>query len=224
MLKLDHVTIGRNNKDIIENLEFEFKSGAVCALAAPNGYGKSTLLSVLAGNSDCLVKGMVYANGVPMYQQADYCGQVFYAAGGLNDLYQNESGRFHLEAVSSLWGSSLPISYIVDSLSLAEFIDCKIKQMSSGMQQLIRIASALVSRTSILLFDEPMNWLDPMRRALVKKQIKEQARNGRTIVIASHILEDFAALADEVLLIDKNDKTIVKKRNITIEQYQSYYE
>jgi len=185
----------------VNDVSVEFRPG-VTGLLGPNGAGKTTLLRMIAGLSEPS-SGKISVLGEPVRGDP-----AIFARMGLmpehEGVYQFMSGRAFVEFNARLQGVS-PLAPAVDRA--VELVDLESVQQralggySRGMRQRMRLAAALVHDPEVLLLDEPLSGTDPRQRLEFQTIVDRLAREGRTIVISSHILEEIEVMAREIVLM-----------------------
>ena len=223
MLTMHNVTIGFNKTILLKDTSLVFDRGAIYALVAPNGYGKTTLLRALSGDRHVVLEGLISAGGTSLHYERDYLGRVYYTAGSEDELYANETGAYHVRLAAELWHSRISPTSVIERLGIEKFAGKRVKKMSSGMRQLLCIGMAIASGAEYLLLDEPMNWLDPTRRAAVSALLRNEAQSGKGIILSSHILQDLETVCDKSILIDARSKRLRVSDPIDEEIFSSFY-
>ena len=186
----------------VDDLSFEVKPGIVTGFLGPNGAGKTTTMRLILG-LDAATAGSVTVNGQHYREKTAPMQEV----GALIDpsaVHGGRSAYHHL-----LWQSQaggLPASRVDDVLEmvgLAEVAGKKAGGFSLGMRQRLGIASALLGDPPVLLFDEPVNGLDPEGIQWVRALMRRFAGEGRTVLISSHLMSEMEQTADHVLVIGR---------------------
>ena len=124
-------------------------------------------------------------------------------------LFKHESVEFHLKWCARLWESPCDIDDVLDKFDLAAYRHTPASNLSDGNRQLLNIALAHISFCNVLLFDEPMNALNPEHVNLVSSILRQKAGRGAAVVISSHLLDNLESLCDSAVLL-------TKERSLTI--------
>lgn len=178
-------------------------SGSCLVLRGPNGSGKTTLLRIIGGLLVPTV-GTATIGG----READERDRAVRAAVagllGAPTTYRDLTLVDHLVLVDSTWGGEPSTSddraqALLDRLGIAPLLDRFPHELSSGQQQLFRLALTLARPATVLLLDEPEQRLDTAKRQVVAGIIRERAESGATVVMACHDPELTAALATRVV-------------------------
>ncbi len=165
----------------------EVKRGQVFGLLGPNGSGKTTTLGMLMGVVNPTSGSFLWFGEKPTNLTRKKIGAVLEHP----IFYPYLSGQKNLELNAMIKGADPNnIPKVLELVELATRKDDKYKTYSLGMKQRLAIASALVSDPIILILDEPTNGLDPMGIAEIREIIKKIAADGKTIILASHLLDE----------------------------------
>lgn len=186
----------------VDGLTFDVKPGLVTGFLGPNGAGKSTTLRLVLG-LDSPSSGTVTVNGLPYAKLRRPLCQV----GALLDagaVHRSRSAYHHLLAL--VQSNGLPKGRIDEVLELVGMTSVAKQPMgvfSLGMNQRIGIAAALLGDPGTLLFDEPVNGLDPEGIVWFRKLARSLAAEGRTVFVSSHLMSEMAQTADHLIVIGK---------------------
>ncbi|NUR97644.1 MAG: ABC transporter ATP-binding protein [Kribbellaceae bacterium] len=186
----------------VDNLSFEVKPGKVTGFLGPNGAGKSTTMRMILG-LDTPTSGEVTIDG----QRYRDLHRPLTKVGALLDakwVHPNRSARAHLAWMAA--SNKLPKSRVEEVLALVGLTDVAGKRAgnySLGMSQRLGIAGALLGDPEILLFDEPVNGLDPEGIVWIRNFMHRLADEGRTVLVSSHLLSEMALTAEELVVIGR---------------------
>jgi ABC-type multidrug transport system ATPase subunit len=171
----------------VNQLDLEVKRGQVFGMLGPNGSGKTTTLGMLMGVVNSTSGSFSWFGEPATHHTRKKIGAVLEHP----IFYPYLSGQKNLELNAMIKGADpANISKVLETVELTERKDDKYKTYSLGMKQRLAIASALVSDPIILILDEPTNGLDPMGIAEIREIIKRIAADGKTIILASHLLDE----------------------------------
>jgi ABC-2 type transport system ATP-binding protein len=185
----------------VDDLSFKIESGTVTGFLGPNGAGKTTTLRMLLGLANP-TSGHAAIFGVPYAQLAGpprRVGAVLEAT----DFHPGRSGRDHLRTLSRAAG--LPDSRVDEVLGLVELQDAakrRVKGYSLGMRQRLGLAAALLGSPDLLVLDEPANGLDPEGVRWLRDFLRDFVKDGKTVLVSSHVLAEVAQTVDQVLIIN----------------------
>jgi ABC-2 type transport system ATP-binding protein len=186
----------------VDNLTFSVAPGKITGFLGPNGAGKTTTMRMILG-LDHPTSGQVTVNGQPFTRLARPMRQV----GALLDakaLHGGRSANNHLLCLAQ--SNNLPTSRIKEVLALVGLTDVARKRaggFSLGMGQRLGIAAALLGDPQILMFDEPVNGLDPEGILWIRNLMKALAAEGRTVFVSSHLMSEMENTADHLLVIGR---------------------
>jgi ABC-2 type transport system ATP-binding protein len=186
----------------VDDLTFTVRPGIITGFLGPNGAGKSTTMRVMLG-LDNPTSGTATIGGRPYRNIPNPLTRV----GALLDanwVHPNRSARAHLRWLSRANG--LPASRVDEVLTLVGLESVARKnagQFSLGMKQRLGIAGALLGDPEVLLFDEPVNGLDPEGILWIRTLMRNLASQGRTVLVSSHLLSEMTVTADHLVVIGR---------------------
>jgi ABC-2 type transport system ATP-binding protein len=186
----------------VDDLTFEVRPGRVTGFLGPNGAGKSTTMRMILG-LDRPSGGSVKVNGKPYAE----IGRPVYEVGALLDAKAIHGGRSaynHLLCLAESNGvPKKRISEVIDMVGLSTVAKKRAGKFSLGMGQRLGIAAALLGDPNVLLFDEPVNGLDPEGILWIRNLLKYLASQGRTVFVSSHLMSEMAVTADHLIVIGR---------------------
>lgn len=202
MITATGLTKRYGDKLAVDDLTFAVTPGIVTGFLGPNGAGKTTTMRLILG-LDKATGGTVTVNGQTYRDKRAPMQEV----GALIDPSAVQGGRsaYHHLLWQALAGG-LPTSRVDDVLEMVGLADVAGKRVggfSLGMHQRLGIASALLGDPPVLLFDEPVNGLDPEGIQWVRSLMRQFAHEGRTVFISSHMMSEMEQTADHVLVIGR---------------------
>ncbi len=186
----------------VDALSFSVEPGMVTGFLGPNGAGKSTTMRMILG-LDRPSSGSVTIGG-RLYGELD---NPLHMIGALLDarwVHPNRSARNHLSAMAALAG--LPdarVDEVLDMVGLSAVANKRAGAFSLGMSQRLGIAGALLGDPDVLMFDEPVNGLDPEGIVWIRTLMQGLARDGRTVLVSSHLLSEMAVTAEHLIVIGR---------------------
>lgn len=186
----------------VNNLNLEVKSGQVFGMLGPNGSGKTTTLGMLMGVVNPTAGEFRWFGEEPTHEVRKKIGAVLEHP----IFYPYLSGQKNLELNAMI--KQCPVSNIPKVLELVELTsrrNDKFRTYSLGMKQRLAIASALLNDPTVLILDEPTNGLDPMGIAEIRGIIKKIAANGKTIILASHLLDEVQKVCTHFAVLKKGN-------------------
>ncbi len=171
----------------VNQLDLEVRRGQIFGMLGPNGSGKTTTLGMLMGVTNPTSGSFTWFGEPASHLTRKKIGAVLEHP----IFYPYLSGQKNLELNALIKGADVNnIPKVLDIVDLSSRKDDKYKTYSLGMKQRLAIASALVSDPIILILDEPTNGLDPMGIAEIREIVKRIAADGKTIILASHLLDE----------------------------------
>lgn len=202
MIRVDSLTKRFGAQVAVDHLSFEVPAGAVTGFLGPNGAGKTTTLKLIVG-LDRPDGGSATIHGVPYRQLRSPMREV----GALLDAkayHPARKARDHLLALA-LAGRISPsrVDQVLDTVGLIDVADKKAGTFSLGMAQRLGIAAALLGDPGVLIFDEPVNGLDPEGIVWARTLMQSLASQGRTVLVSSHLMSEMAMTATYVVVIGR---------------------
>jgi ABC-2 type transport system ATP-binding protein len=186
----------------VDGLSFTVRPGRVTGFLGPNGAGKSTTMRVILG-LDAPTAGWATVNGRPYQRLARPLRQ----AGALLDagaVHGGRTARDHLLAIAASNGMGAGrVAEVLGQVGLESAAGRQVRGFSLGMKQRLGIAAALLGDPPVLMFDEPVNGLDPEGIAWIRGLLKSLAAEGRTVFVSSHLMSEMALTADHLIVIGR---------------------
>jgi len=184
----------------VDALSFEVRAGVVTGFLGPNGSGKSTTMRLILA-LDAPDRGTVKIGGRGYHDLPSPLREV----GALPEakaFHPGRSAQAHLAALAA--SNGIPARRVDEVLGLVGLQGAagrKAGQLSLGMAQRLGIAAALLGDPGVLLFDEPVNGLDPEGIRWIRNLMKSLAAEGRTVFVSSHLIAEMALTADRLIVI-----------------------
>ncbi|MCX5399784.1 ATP-binding cassette domain-containing protein [Streptomyces sp. NBC_00102] len=200
MIELEGLTKRYGQKVAVDALSCRIRPGMVTGFLGPNGAGKSTTMRMML-DLDNPTSGSVRIDG-KRYRELD---EPLKYIGALLDAKSMHGGRSAYNNLLCLAQSNrIPasrVAEVLDTVGLSAVAKKKSKGFSLGMGQRLGIASALLGDPQILMFDEPVNGLDPEGIHWIRNLMRALAAEGRTIFVSSHLMSEMALTADHLIVI-----------------------
>jgi ABC-2 type transport system ATP-binding protein len=206
----------------LRGVDFEVPKGCFFGLLGPNGAGKSTLINIMAG--------LVHAtNGTVQIMGHDVRSQWRQARQSLGvvpqelvidpfisvrQLLRLQSGYFGIGSENNLW-----IDKLLNSLNLNDKADTNLQRLSGGMKRRVLIAQALVHKPSVIVLDEPTAGVDVELRKALWAFTKELHKNGHTIVLTTHYLEEAENLCEQFAILNKGELVALDSKSAILARY-----
>ena len=188
----------------VNNLTFDIQKGNVYGILGPNGSGKSTTLGIILNVVNRTSGEFSWFNGgLTTHEALKKVGAIIERP----NFYPYMTATQNLKLICKIKGvSSDKIDEKLKTVNLYERRNSKFRTFSLGMKQRLAIASALLNDPEILILDEPTNGLDPQGIHEIRQIIKGIAKNGTTILLASHLLDEVEKVCSHVVVIRKGIK------------------
>jgi ABC-2 type transport system ATP-binding protein len=202
MIELQALTKRYGSKTAVDHLSFSVRPGVVTGFLGPNGAGKSTTMRMILG-LDNPTSGDVTIDGKHYAQLSD----PFTYIGALLDAKAMHGGRSaynHLLCLAQ--ANRIPrarVDEVLETVGLTAVAKQRSKGFSLGMGQRLGIAGALLGDPKILMFDEPVNGLDPEGIHWIRNLMKSLAAQGRTVFVSSHLMSEMALTAEHLIVIGR---------------------
>jgi ABC-2 type transport system ATP-binding protein len=186
----------------VDDLSFTVRPGMVTGFLGPNGAGKTTTMRLMLG-LDRPTAGTVTIDGRP-HRQA---GSPMREVGALIDAraaHGGRSARNHLLCLAQTNGiSSRRVDEVLDIVGLSDVAGKRSKGFSLGMSQRLGIAAAMLGDPQVLMFDEPVNGLDPEGILWIRNLMRSLAAEGRVVFVSSHLMSEMENTADHLIVVGR---------------------
>ena len=202
MIQLTGLTKVFGRKRAVDDLTGSVEPGFVTGFLGPNGAGKSTTVRMIVG-LDRPTSGTATVLG-KTYRELKHPLRSVGALLDARQVHPNRTARAHLRWLAA--SNKLPKARVDEVLDIVGLTDVAGKQagtFSLGMSQRLGIAVALLGDPQVLLFDEPVNGLDPEGIRWIRTLMRDLASEGRTVLVSSHLLAEMANTADRLLVIGR---------------------
>jgi ABC-2 type transport system ATP-binding protein len=202
MIEARGLTKKYGDKTVVDDLSFTVKPGIVTGFLGPNGAGKSTTMRMILGldhptKGEALVDGRPYASATAPMR----------SVGALLDakaVHGGRTARAHLRALAQSNGlDRRRVDEVLELTGITEVAGQRIKSFSLGMSQRLGIAAAMLGDPQVLMFDEPVNGLDPEGILWIRQFMQAEAARGRTVFVSSHLMSEMALTAEHLIVIGR---------------------
>ena len=199
-IELDGVTRTFGSVVAVDRINLAVKPGEIVAFLGPNGAGKTTTIDMILGLSnptsgDVSVLGLKPRTAIAR----GLVSAVMQSGGLLKDLTVRETVQY----TASLFANTQDVDAVLANAGITDIADRKVGKCSGGEQQRLRFAMALLPDPALLLLDEPTTGMDVEGRRTFWSAIRADAKRGRTVLFATHYLEEADQYADRIVLISK---------------------
>jgi ABC-2 type transport system ATP-binding protein len=200
VLSLHSITKFYGPVQALDRVSLEVPEGSVFGILGPNGSGKTTMLGIVTDVLKATAGTYKWFDQDPIANQRKKIGTLLETP----NFYHYLSGKRNLEIAAEIKGHGMEqIPTILERVNLWERKDSKFSTYSLGMKQRLALASCLLGDPPVLVFDEPTNGLDPVGIAETRDLIKRLAGEGKTIILASHLLDEVEKVCTHVAILQR---------------------
>ena len=202
MIKIKNLTKKFNKFTALQNIDLECKKGHSIAFIGPNGCGKTTLIKCILGlnvveSGDILVNGNSVKNDFLYREKIGYMPQIGkypenMTIGQTIKMIQNN--RKNIENLDT---------ELLEAFELPKLYDKKMSTLSGGTTQKVSAVLAFMFHPEIIILDEPTAGLDPLASEILKNKIIKERKNGKLIIITSHLLSELDDMVNEIVFINE---------------------
>jgi len=218
MIVTDGLTKHYGKTLAVDDLSFTVTPGVVTGFLGPNGSGKSTTMRMILG-LDVPDGGRALVNGL-LYHELRWPLREVGALLDAKAFHPGRSARNHLRCLARTNDISAGrVDEVLDVVGLTAVADRRAGKFSLGMGQRLGIASALLGDPGVLLFDEPVNGLDPEGIRWVRHLLRRLAAEGRTVLVSSHLINEMALTAERLVVIGRG--TLIAETSVNAFTAQS---
>ncbi len=199
MLEIKSATKKYGDFTAVEDVSMTIEPGEVYGFIGPNGAGKSTTIRMIIGAIG-ITKGSIFVDGMDVTKDKRYLEKVSYVPGDVN-LWPNLTG---MEVINFLMASrgykdTKRRDALIKSFRLDPYKKCK--TYSKGNRQKVALISAFCSDAALYIFDEPTSGLDPLMEHVFHEEVRALKKDGKSVLLSSHILSEVEKLADRISII-----------------------
>lgn len=185
---------------VLDHLDLTVKKGEILGYLGPNGAGKTTTIRLLLGLIKPSAGEATIFDKNATRDAAELHKDIAYVPGETS-FWPNMTGAETLRFLANIHGSSHP-DYEAELINKFDFDpNKKVRSYSKGNRQKIALIAALASKADLLIFDEPTSGLDPVMAKLFRDEVLKAKKNGQTIFLSSHMLEEVEELCDRVAVL-----------------------
>ncbi len=186
----------------LKNVSFSVPSGSVFGILGPNGSGKTTLLGIVMDVLKATKGNIKLFDKETSADQRKQIGTLLETP----NFYHYLSAQHNLEIAAAIKGQDKSdIPRVLELVNLTQRKDSKFSTYSLGMKQRLAIASCLLGNPEVMVFDEPTNGLDPVGIAEIRELIKKLYHQGKTIIMASHLLDEVEKVCTHVAILKRGE-------------------
>jgi len=201
----------------VNGISFEVMQGEIFGLLGPNGAGKTTTIEII----ETLRKktsGTVIVDGMDIDRQANDIKQIIGVQLQAAGFYHNLNLKELIALFAGLYNVQTDPMALLESVQLADKAKNKFKELSGGQKQRFSIATTIINTPKIIFLDEPTTGLDPQARRNLWNLILELRKQGATIVLYTHYMDEAEVLCDRIAIIDSGKISAIDTPDALIDQ------
>lgn len=188
--------------EAVRGISFEVMDGEIFGLLGPNGAGKSTTLEIME-TLRTKTSGKVTIKGFDLDQQPNEIKKIIGVQLQTSGFYPNLNLTELILLFAGLYNRPADPMELLDKVNLRDKCKAKYKELSGGQKQRFSIATTLINQPQIIFLDEPTTGLDPQARRNLWELIRDIRKQGTTIIITTHYMDEAEVLCDRVAIIDQ---------------------
>ncbi len=224
LIEAKNLTKKYNGFIAVDDISFDVNKGEIFGFLGPNGAGKTTTINMLIGMAK-ITSGNVVYKGEDFTQNTKRFQGIIGVVVDESNLYDEMTGFDNLCFCGSLYGLSKKVreqraSELLDTFRLTDAANKKFKAYSKGMKRKLTIAAALIHKPEILFLDEPTTGIDVMSTRHIQEIIKDLNKEGTTIFLTTHYIEEAEILCDRVAFINNGKILKIDTVNKLLEDMQ----
>jgi ABC-2 type transport system ATP-binding protein len=202
VLKINGLTKQYGPITALNNLDLTIEAGNIYGLLGPNGSGKTTTLGIILGILGQTSGDFEWFNGESGDKYRMRIGAILETP----NFYPYLNANKNLQIIQDIKNShDDDINQLLEMVNLAHRKKSKFRAYSLGMKQRLAIAATLIGQPDVVIFDEPTNGLDPEGIAEVRKILRRVADSGKTVIMASHLLDEVEKICSHVAIIKNGE-------------------
>ncbi len=207
ILDVKELTKRFDTKIVLDNISFDVGKGVIFGLLGPNGAGKTTMIRIIldilrADHGDIDIFGRKFDDALKA--RIGYLPEE-------RGLYQKitvfECLKYFAE-LKEVKKSDDKIDFWLNKVELYDYKRKKIEELSKGMQQKVQLVAAFIHNPELLILDEPFSGLDPLNTKLIKDILVDLKREGKTIILSTHQMDQVERMCDRILLINQGKRVL----------------
>jgi len=218
ILDVKNLTKSFDAKKVLDEFSFEVEKGTVFGLLGPNGAGKTTMIRIILDiiRAD---HGEINIFGEQMDEsQKEQIGYLPEERGLYQKITVFECLRY-FAGLKNVKKSEDRIDFWLEKVGLADYKKKKVETLSKGMQQKIQLVAAFIHSPELLILDEPFYGLDPINAKLVKDILLDLKREGKTIILSTHQMDQVERMCDRIVMINRGKRVLYG----SLDEIKSHY-
>ena len=187
--------------EAVKSISFDVMEGEIFGLLGPNGAGKSTTLEIIETLRE-KTSGKVLVDGLDLDTSPNDIKKIIGVQLQTSGYYPSLKLTELLDLFAGLYNKQIDANYYLNLVNLTDKAKAKYKELSGGQKQRFSVATTLINKPKIIFLDEPTTGLDPQARRNLWDLIREIRKNGTTVIITTHYMDEAEVLCDRVAVID----------------------
>ena len=187
--------------EAVKSISFDVLEGEIFGLLGPNGAGKSTTLEIIETLRE-KTSGKVLVDGLDLDHAPNAIKKIIGVQLQTSGYYPGLKLTELLELFAGLYNQKIDTNYYLKLVNLTDKAKAKYKELSGGQKQRFSVATTLINKPKIIFLDEPTTGLDPQARRNLWDLIRDIRKNGTTVIITTHYMDEAEVLCDRVAVID----------------------
>ena len=208
IIEVTDLTKSYNRKRVVKKINFSVQKGEIFGILGPNGAGKSTTLEMIEALRP-IDGGKVTLNGIDVASEPSKIKHII----GIQLQSTSFANRLtlveQLNLFASLYGETIDAMKLLKKVQLTDKAKSYVEQLSGGQKQRFAIAAALVNKPLVLFLDEPTTGLDPQARRNLWDLIQQIRKDGITIVLTTHYMDEDELLCDRLAILDNGEILVI---------------
>ncbi|MCZ7400570.1 MAG: ATP-binding cassette domain-containing protein, partial [Candidatus Methanoperedens sp.] len=200
-VEVSHISKSFNGQSVVKNISFDIAPGEVFGLIGPNGAGKTTIIRMLLDIIKPDSGEIRILDALLSERTKDRIGYLPEERGMYRRLTVMDT-LVYLGALKNKHSKERALE-LLEKMEMVSHKDKKISELSKGMAQKIQIIAAIIHDPEFVILDEPFSGLDPVNMKLVKDLILELGKEGKTILISTHMMDQVERMCDRIFMINK---------------------
>lgn len=216
IISVSGLTKRYGDKTTVKGISFDVKEGEVFGILGPNGAGKTTTLEMIEALRP-IDDGTVTLDGLDVKTQASKVKEIIGIQLQSTAFFDKLTLREQLQMFDGLYGETTSPDELLAQVQLTEKSKSYVENLSGGQRQRFSIAAALINKPRVLFLDEPTTGLDPQARRNLWDLIENIKKQGITVVLTTHYMDEAELLCDRIAIMDKGEIVTIDTPNKLID-------
>lgn len=201
IITVDNLVKHYGNFEAVKGISFDVYEGEIFGLLGPNGAGKSTTLEIIETLRE-KTSGKIIVDGFDLDTQPNEIKKIIGVQLQTSGFYPGLNLLELIDLFSGLYNQKVDPYALLDLVNLRDKAKNKVKQLSGGQKQRFSIATTLINKPRIVFLDEPTTGLDPQARRNLWELVRNIRKQGTTVIITTHYMDEAEYLCDRVAIVD----------------------